>query len=648
MRQYRNDDRFKSNLQHIARTDEAMAKALSRLRPSSRLVMDDHGGVNIDLGGTLLYPDAGKPASERQMSEYMKQPLRVVHHLGKSYELCFELNDFIGAMRDAMAPFPMSTRPAPFAGYAVVFGVGLGYHLRMLADNLAFKTLIVVEPNDEFFVHSLHVQDWKGLIQSMARQGRTIRFVRAGDMFRQLIVALRGRHYPYLDGSYLFTHYQMPEFDHLTSRLFKEIDLAFMEGWLEDQLTMLRNASINLARPGLHLQTRFAASVRALPAMVVGAGPSLDNDIEEIRRCRPDVVLISASSALKVLLEHGIRPDIHCEVENSAGLGLVAEDLAARYGGLSDIALYASATVDPRVPPCFGQTAFFFRTGLCSTAFFGDGAISTVHSDPTSGNCAVYCALSLGFREIYLFGLDFGARNPDQHHSRHSVYYTYESEEEIATYTPYEFNVQVPGNFGGQVGSGWVLAWGSRSVSEAIRTFRNVRVMNCSDGVLIAQTTPQAAQAIALAPATMAGAADRERALAELSFQPSGVVTGDMMVGIRDRLRAALDGFVGHVAKAERGERSPQEAIIGVCDGIIAELEGLSVCDRGVYDTLISHTEALLAEAFHYASVISPAAFEGRDAILDLLIDGLERARARIDRAFDGRPFFNRGHGVNS
>ncbi|CAA7623245.1 6-hydroxymethylpterin diphosphokinase MptE-like protein [Magnetospirillum sp. SS-4] len=627
---YQNRDRVKGNIKALARGHASLVRDLERIVPTSRLVMDDGGDLNIDIGGgRLFYPAGGRRAAEQQVAGYLDNPSRFRLAPADVIEDCVELNRVTRALRRVADGFPAAAEPGPFGGFLVVLGVGLGHHLRLLAERMAFRTMIVVEPHDELLAHSLHAMDWQRLFQDLSRDGREIRFVRGANPFVQIIKLLRGPHYPFLDGSYFYLHYQSPDLTALAEQLLNQCRaMSMSSGWIEDQLTMMVNNSANFARPGFLLQEARVASSRVLPAFVVGAGPSLDADMEDIRRCRRDVVLISASSALKVLLEHGIRPDIHCELENGAGLGPVAEDLSRRFG-LSDITLYASPTVDPRISPCFGRTVYFYRSYVSSTVFYADGAETSSFAEPTSGNTAVHCALSLGFREIYLFGLDFGAKDPDRHHSRHSVYFTYKDEAEMATYTPYDFDMPVPGNFGGQVMTGWLLDWGRVSVANAIKGGDGARVMNCSDGALIAQTTPLSAEGIDLAPAPVGQGEDLERALAALTRCDGDRSRPADLVRLGEVIASFLDGCQQALAAPPPAGATAQRAMAASCLRIIALLSALETGDdiaKAAFRILVGQVQGALAAAHYHASRLDgDAAGAGLAAILATLAESFRR-----------------------
>lgn len=640
MNLYVNNDRFKENIKQMARLDKAMSVKIENSRVSTRLVIDSKGGLNIDLGkGALFYPDGARAAAAQQVAMYMADPTRYVVDIGPVYDDCIELNKTYAAMTDCVAEFPKLPKPGPFGGNLIVFGLGLGFHVLELIRRLRFKTLIIVEPHDDFIVHSMHVVDWKDLTRTLANSGRGIEFVRGAGWFARLTEIVRGDYYPLLSGSYFYFHFQAPEFQQVQKLVLegRSNDWVAVAGWVEDQLTLLRNNYGNFHHSGFHIQKARVASPRALPAFVVGAGPSLDSDIEDIRRCRDEVVLISASSALKVLLEHGLTPDIHCELENGAGLATVSEQLAARHD-LSGTVLYGASSIDPGIARYYRTAVYFFRQALSSTAFFGEGAEATRTGEPTSGNTALHCALSLGFREIYLFGLDFGARDAENHHSRHSVYYTYEDESEMATWSPYDFTRRHPGNFGGEVLTGWILDLGREAAAAAIRAASGVKVMNCSDGVLIAGAIPQAAEAIALAPSPVRQADEIGRVLAELPYcsEPPAdsadfAALGEVFRGYVARVTDLVDGL--DVAGPD-----PQMAVVGLCERVVSELRALDAAGRAgqaVRFTLLGHTQEALAAAFHAASFLAPShAAEGLAAIRRTLSDSFQRLHPLLDAVF--------------
>lgn len=59
-------------------------------------------------------------------------------------------------------------------------------------------------------------------------------------------------------------------------------------------------------------------AAKGIPAIVVSAGPSLNDDIDELRRAQDRAIIISADSALSPLLKNGIKPHIVCTLDFQA------------------------------------------------------------------------------------------------------------------------------------------------------------------------------------------------------------------------------------------------------------------------------------------------------------------------------------------
>lgn len=77
---------------------------------------------------------------------------------------------------------------------------------------------------------------------------------------------------------------------------------------------------------------------RDIPAFVVGAGPSLDKNIDELKRAKGKGFIIACDTAVKPLLAHGIVPDMYVLVDGLKPVHLIQTE------GTEDIPLLTSAT----------------------------------------------------------------------------------------------------------------------------------------------------------------------------------------------------------------------------------------------------------------------------------------------------------------
>jgi hypothetical protein len=267
---------------------------------------------------------------------------------------------------------------------------------------------------------------------------------------------------------------------------------------------MMSNAVANFtARPFWLVEGRPRLQ-RPETAVIVGAGPSLDDSWETLHRIRDRVVLFSGGTALKPLLRNGIVPDFHCELEN---VPEVVEVLtaASAHGDLSRIKLIASATVDPRVPPMFAEAFFFFRDSVSSTKLLGPKFRTLQGAAPTCVNTAFASAIMLGFTEFVFFGTDCGFRPGGSHHASDTVYRDvglYKESADRRAKNPLE----VEANFGGVALTDWVYDACRRMLGEAIQAY-GLAPVNTSDGALIPGARPMVPEAVEVATAPVYRAA---------------------------------------------------------------------------------------------------------------------------------------------
>ena len=90
-------------------------------------------------------------------------------------------------------------------------------------------------------------------------------------------------------------------------------------GFYFDETVMITNTFENL-HSGDAQMTRFSRSkIRSNPVFIVASGPSLDKDIEWIKKNQDKAVVFACGSAIMPLLRNGIQPDFSVETVSNAG-----------------------------------------------------------------------------------------------------------------------------------------------------------------------------------------------------------------------------------------------------------------------------------------------------------------------------------------
>jgi len=256
-------------------------------------------------------------------------------------------------------------------------------------------------------------------------------------------------------------------------------------------MIMARNAMANLARGDVAILSDFLPA-REEPAFVIGSGPSVDKELECLAQLSDKAVLISIGTGLRGLLERGIRPDFHVELENGEGNRDIMRATAADFD-LGGITLVGSLTVHSGMVELFDDAILFLRERVSSTMLLGAPYQLLQPAGPTVANTGLISAIRLGFREIYLFGVDMGTKDAGCFHAKGSVYGAGLRKDVSKP------NRSFAGNFGGEVSGLSVLNWSRHVLENVVRFYRGmVRVYNCSDGARIEGALPKVSRAIAL------------------------------------------------------------------------------------------------------------------------------------------------------
>ncbi len=119
-------------------------------------------------------------------------------------------------------------------------------------------------------------------------------------------------------------------------------------------------ASINLMHNLVHYRDGYnVAQLKnilkgEIPAFIVSAGPSLNKNIDELKNAKGKACIIAVDTAIKPLLNHGIKPDLFCIVDGKKPTSLMD------HPGISEIPLVTSLSVAPGIMDLHSGKKFFF------------------------------------------------------------------------------------------------------------------------------------------------------------------------------------------------------------------------------------------------------------------------------------------------
>jgi hypothetical protein len=503
-------ERFERNLAALkARYPLAYLRMATITEPVSKLTGSIEGGdLNLDLGHTNFYSTDAVSFAETQVAAFRATPIRFYmdppprHDPPPQHQHHVSLALYKHFSAHQVPALPVEATPD--GGFMLIYGIGLGFHLPVLFEEMEVRSFIVVEEHLEFLYHALHLHDWAAMLERMSERGQQLLLVfgpEPSTVAAQVHWYMRGPAFGLIDGSYVFRHYASMLLDKAHEEFREKLPLLPVSiGFYEDEQVMLLNGTENLIRTDFLLLDDRPRMIKDIPAVIVGAGPSFDQTIEVLRRIKDQVVIFSCGTSLMPLMRAGIRPDFHCELENVYSSFYQLNAVVEAYGRLDGITLIGASTVTPEMLSLFDEHVLYFRDSVSSTGLWCPDRSGIYGTAPTCTNLALRTAELMAFREIYLFGVDLGTRDASQHHAAGSIYHSNEEWAAAHAHDPIKvMKIEMPGNFGGKAYTNVILHWARMMMGQSIEAFSFAKIYNCSDGVSIPGTLPKLAHTIRLA-----------------------------------------------------------------------------------------------------------------------------------------------------
>jgi len=195
----------------------------------------------------------------------------------------------------------------------MVYGFGLGYHLERLANNKKRQRIFIYEPDPRIFLAAMHAVDLEGILNN-----DNIRYLAVGEdrktidqYFYHILAQMKGE----------TASVSIPVYDRIdkgTKKLFREYANSAIRNFATDQAfyhklgmqmtsNILTNLAVTLDTPSI---LGLKGKLKGIAAVIVGAGPSLEEDIEVLREMKNHALIIAAGTSVQSLLHYGITPHL--------------------------------------------------------------------------------------------------------------------------------------------------------------------------------------------------------------------------------------------------------------------------------------------------------------------------------------------------
>ena len=362
--------------------------------------------------------------------------------------------------------------PSDFLPSLNLFGLGGGIFLQILIENYAtIHNFFIFEESLDLFRIACFFVDFSLLFSKTQNQ--------AGYIFLESIMKKE-----YIQNFFLtrkistslvrfeLMFYQTPITQNARDIVF-EVHSQTMRGWgtFEDEMRGITN---KLAFPIKKILTK-PKRVNA-PICVVANGPSLDFLLPFIKENKNKMIIFSCGTALKPLLNYGIKPDFQIEIERHNYLAEVLKSAP-----LDDIPLIAASVLDENAKKVAKELYLFERDGS-SAANLNAPSFKVQFTAPLVGNAGAALASYLG-SDVILCGLDCGYKKGSSKHAQNSYYGEEEKEIPKDAYL-------VSGNFSDDIYSDALFSLSKAALEEAFRALKPFHILNLSDGARINGALP--------------------------------------------------------------------------------------------------------------------------------------------------------------
>ena len=468
-----------------------------------KLTFDSNGEVNIVTDGNLMYSNSPKAESIKQVDAFFKKPQQFAASISRKGTLTYEherqLKRFYDERVDKVGTKHSASLKATLEqlDFISMIGIGLGHHIQELVYRTKIKHLFIWEPDKGVFFCAMHTLDFQAIHSHCLEQSGDLTIQIGGNdnqFVNKINQLLRSNGAFNMSRLFMYRHYHSEK----TDNGFKTLTLLCHRllsgfGFFEDEIMSISH-TLTAAKhkfPLLKAPTLFSNHLSEVPIFIIGNGPSLDQHLDFIKNNQKNAVIFSCGTALKAVLDAGIIPDFHIEMERQAATYEWIDQVGHKEK-LKTITIIALNTVYSKIYSLFKNAYIVGKPkdgGMDFLYEFIDkndypGAYAC---NPTVSNAATAFAVRLGFTKLNLFGVDYGFKDETKHHASGSLH-------NKKDYHGYKKRVasafSVKGNFCERVLTTQTLDMSRANLELLLEVSPFVKCFNFSDGALIQLTEP--------------------------------------------------------------------------------------------------------------------------------------------------------------
>lgn len=381
----------------------------------------------------------------------------------------------------------------------IFFGTGLGLHLLEINEKLKSHVYFIVEDDLELFRLSMFVTNYKELTKYGAMLFFSIfeeedEFQETSDKFLHEMFIYNH----YLKFFQILSHSEQKIKDfqkNLLSQTYLTFHYSALTNSLLRSLDHLKNG-YNILNISQKFDNKF---LQEKPILLLGAGPSLHQNIEWLKKNQDKFIIVTVTAMLAKLEKEGIKATLLTNVHGFNDALPHVENVKDIHFYDESIAMFSTFTTQEFVAHFKKENVFLFQgTSTFKKGF--DGLASSNIGALTYG-----LMLKLGAKKIYLLGLDFalnqetGESHADAHHYKKQLDIEktdYDVEDDISYI---DSVITTKGNFQEEVKTNLLFNGFKHQCNLFTRVFKSedTAVYNLSNGAYIEDAIPLKPEEIA-------------------------------------------------------------------------------------------------------------------------------------------------------
>ncbi len=379
----------------------------------------------------------------------------------------------------------------------IFIGVGLGEHLQQINKKINAEKYLIVEDDLELFRLSLFTTPYYDFLNEknviFAVETNNVDFNRNLNHF--------------LENSFYLN--RLIKYSYFPAHTDKKIQLIKNKLASQNFLTFGYNTVLQkYLKPLDFINSEYSVvnlsqklnlpSIQNKPVLIIGAGPSLQEHIEWLSLNKNKFIIFAVATSLKLLHEYNIKPDIVSHIDGfQAGfknfIGFEIQEF------VKDSIAILGSFVEQRVIDFFNKELTFMLEE--DTFYFQD--FSSVAA-PCIGSTSIANSLLLGFKNIYLLGIDLaldseGATHYGAHETNDGKYTLDTKSTNLSNEISLRGDLfDIKGNFQEKVQTTPLFYSSIISINNSIRQLKTdeYKIYNLSNGAFIQQTLPTKTQDI--------------------------------------------------------------------------------------------------------------------------------------------------------